>query len=71
MSIFHSRHLVSGELDLRPYKQKHDTALTPEHEVRRVNCCKAFKIRFPRKKHRRIIFTDEMYFSVEQVGIGH
>lgn len=65
------RLIVRNELGLFPYKLLKAQTLADRHKIARLQKCEAMLRRFRNNKHRRILFTDEKVFSVEQYHNHH
>ena len=60
------RRIVKDNLGLKPYKQQKATSLTAVMKTTRLERCKRLKRRFGAGRHRRILFSDEKIFTIEQ-----
>lgn len=58
--------ILKRDLKLFPYKMKKRQLLKPEHIKKRLQMCKAFRVRFSNNRHRQVVWTDEKIFTIEQ-----
>ncbi|KAI1714437.1 putative molybdopterin binding domain-containing protein [Ditylenchus destructor] len=60
------RNMVKEELGSYPYKLRKAIALTDEEKRKRLERCEALLKRFAKNNHRKILFSDESYFQLEE-----
>lgn len=60
------RNMIKKNFGLYPYKLLQAQLLTERHKLGRLQKCRAMLSRFRNKGHRRVLFTDEKVFSIEQ-----
>lgn len=58
--------MVKEELGSYPYKLRKAIALTDEEKRKRLERCEALLKRFAKNNHRKILFSDESYFQLEE-----
>jgi biotin operon repressor len=68
MSDFSARKILKDDLKMTPYKLQKRQKLNEEAKKKRRDRCRALLRRFDRQSHRRIIFSDEKLFDIQQVG---
>ena len=63
-----ARKILKDDLKLKPYKLQKRQKLNEEAKKKLRERCRALLRRFDKHSHRRIIFSDEKLFDIQQVG---
>lgn len=60
--------ILRKDLGMKPWKFQKRQKLNAQAKQKRLDRCRAMLTRFSRRRHRRIVFSDEKLFDIQQVG---